>query len=140
MGESKEHKVRKVVGVIPFNPETKQILIVSSRKHPDEWVIPKGGWEDNESPEEGAAREAWEEAGIRGEVGEKIGEWPHEKLNKHGVPKHHFTFFTMKVTEVLDKWPEDGFRTRKWVSFEEASELVRWSFMKKAITQFTKVE
>lgn len=37
------------------------MLLVASSKHDGEWVLPKGGWENDETQEEAAARETWEE-------------------------------------------------------------------------------
>ncbi len=33
-----------------------------------EWIFPKGGWETDESATEGAARECYEEAGVKGDA------------------------------------------------------------------------
>lgn len=41
-----------------------QILIISSRKHTDNWGLPKGGWEIDETVEEAARREIGEETGV----------------------------------------------------------------------------
>lgn len=38
-----------------------KVCIVTSRKHDDSWVLPKGGVEKGESAREAAARELWEE-------------------------------------------------------------------------------
>lgn len=40
------------------------ILLVSSHNDQNKWVLPKGGWEIDESEEEAALREAFEEAGV----------------------------------------------------------------------------
>ena len=40
---------------------TAKVCIVTSRKHDDSWVLPKGGVEKGESAREAAARELWEE-------------------------------------------------------------------------------
>lgn len=37
------------------------MLLVASSKNEGEWVLPKGGWENDETQEEAAARETWEE-------------------------------------------------------------------------------
>lgn len=42
-----------------------QVLLISSSKHPNEWILPKGGWESDETLIECALREADEEAGVR---------------------------------------------------------------------------
>jgi 8-oxo-dGTP pyrophosphatase MutT (NUDIX family) len=39
----------------------KVVLISSAKK---KWIVPKGGWEDDESAEQSAVREAYEEAGV----------------------------------------------------------------------------
>ncbi|SGY35698.1 BQ5605_C002g01793 [Microbotryum silenes-dioicae] len=63
---------RVAVALIIHRPkpqDTPHFLIVSSRKHADRWVLPKGGIESSggssesgvESAEEAARREAWEE-------------------------------------------------------------------------------
>jgi NUDIX domain len=37
------------------------VLVTSSSRHPERFVLPKGGWEQDESPEDAALREGWEE-------------------------------------------------------------------------------
>jgi diphosphoinositol-polyphosphate diphosphatase len=52
-----------------------QILLVSSSKHKDKWVVPGGGVEPQEEPNLAAVREALEEAGAKGHLGRKIGDF-----------------------------------------------------------------
>lgn len=40
------------------------VLVTSSSRHPDRYVLPKGGWEQDESAELSALREGWEEGTI----------------------------------------------------------------------------
>ena len=37
------------------------VLVTSSSRHPNHFVLPKGGWEQDETPEQSALREGWEE-------------------------------------------------------------------------------
>src|SRR5947207_12077229 len=37
------------------------VLVTSSSRHPDRYVLPKGGWEQDETAEQAALREGWEE-------------------------------------------------------------------------------
>jgi diphosphoinositol-polyphosphate diphosphatase len=37
------------------------VLVTSSSRHTDRFVLPKGGWEQDESAEQSALREGWEE-------------------------------------------------------------------------------
>ena len=53
-----------------------QVLLVTSRDT-GRWVIPKGWPMPDRTPEAAAAREAWEEAGVEGEVSDRcIGLFP----------------------------------------------------------------
>jgi len=62
-----EELVRQVSGTIPITRDGRIILVSASRKA--EWILPKGGWDNDESKEECAARETFEEGGILGSLG-----------------------------------------------------------------------
>ena len=49
-----------------------KVVLISSRSKP-EWILPKGGWETDETAEEAARREAREEAGVDGTIGLALG-------------------------------------------------------------------
>lgn len=53
-----------------------EVLMISSPNR-DDLVFPKGGWEDDESVEEAAHREALEEAGVRGNLKVSLGKYVH---------------------------------------------------------------
>ena len=78
------------------------------------------------SPAESAAQEAFEEAGIRGEMtAQAIGHYSYRKRLRGGAKKRfRVDVFAMEVTEVLDLWPEAHERTRQWLSPQEAVALV----------------
>lgn len=50
-----------MAGCVPIDKQGRRVLLVASSKHDGEWVLPKGGWENDETQEEAAARETWEE-------------------------------------------------------------------------------
>lgn len=105
--------------VIPYRirdgkPEI--LVIASSKKH--HLVVPKGIQSPGLSPQESAAREAWEEAGIEGEIAESVlGSYNCEKWGATCT----VTVYAMKVTRVIaeEEWQESH-RGRQWVSPEKA--------------------
>jgi len=64
---STDELVRQVAGTIPITRDGRIILVSASRKA--EWILPKGGWDEDETKEECAARETFEEAGLLGQLG-----------------------------------------------------------------------
>jgi len=62
--------IRLVTGCVPILQGGK-ILFVSANRKP-EWILPKGGWEQDESMEESAVRECFEEAGVLGTLGPRL--------------------------------------------------------------------
>ncbi|XP_028057222.1 nudix hydrolase 12, mitochondrial-like isoform X3 [Camellia sinensis] len=98
-----------------------EVLMISSPNR-DDLVFPKGGWEDDETLEEAACREALEEAGVKGILkGKPLGVWEFRskssqeicRLQEGGCKGY---MFALEVTEELEDWPEQGNRDRKWVS------------------------
>ena len=93
------------------------LVIGSSKKH--HWVVPKGIKDPGLSPQQSAAKEAWEEAGIRGEVSdEPLG---HYKVEKWGA-ECSVDVYAMRVSEMVDEdtW-EENHRQRHWLSAKKAA-------------------
>jgi 8-oxo-dGTP pyrophosphatase MutT (NUDIX family) len=59
--------VKQAAGTIPITRDGRIILISASRKI--EWILPKGGWDVDETKEECAMRETYEEGGLVGQLG-----------------------------------------------------------------------
>jgi ADP-ribose pyrophosphatase YjhB (NUDIX family) len=68
--------VRLVTGCVPVLRSGKILFISSSRQ--SEWILPKGGWEQDEAMEESAVRECFEEAGVLGSLGPPLSEVQYE--------------------------------------------------------------
>jgi len=85
------------------------------------WGIPKGFIDPGDSREEAALTEAWEEAGIRGQlVGEAIGTYDYAKFGTMLT----VAVYVMRVVEELAEWPEMRLRHRKWVPLGEAASIL----------------
>lgn len=102
-----------------------EILLITSRET-RRWVIPKGWPIPKHSAAESAAQEAYEEAGIRGEMtAEAIGHYSYRKRLRGGAKQlFRVDVFGMEVSEVLDLWPEAHERARQWLSPLEAANRV----------------
>lgn len=124
----KEQRIRpayyyKQSCVIPYRLNNGQLEVLtissSTNKH---WVVPKGIHDPGLSAQDSAAKEAFEEAGIEGEVQEEIiASYEYEKWEAICI----VSVFSMKVTNMLDKkeWQESH-RRRCWVSVQDAVNLI----------------
>lgn len=63
-------------GVDPKGLSVWQVLLVSSSRHPDQWIVPGGGMEPEEEPCGAAVREVYEEASSSTEK-------PHGAVRQH---------------------------------------------------------
>ncbi|KAF3644771.1 Nudix hydrolase 4 [Capsicum annuum] len=77
----------------------------------------KGGWEKDETIEVAARRETIEEAGVCGEIKEKLGTWYFE--NKSGDTAYEGHLFPLFVMKELDLWPEKDTRERSKTSAKD---------------------
>jgi len=108
-------------GVIPyrFRKGKLEVFLITSRSN-RRWIIPKGIIERDYSARNSAAKEALEEAGVRGRVGGKLlGVYRSRKLGKSCTVK----VFPMQVSRVYKEWDEDD-RKRQWVPLKKALKLV----------------
>ena len=97
-----------------------EVLMITSRSG-KRWVVPKGIIEPHLSPEESAAKEAEEEAGILGTVlPGSLGSFEYEKWGGSCSVQ----VFVMQVTEVKDVWLEN-FRSRAWLTLEDAMARIK---------------
>ena len=110
--------------VIPYRvrdgkPEI--LVIASSKKH--HLVVPKGIKDPGLSPQESAAKEALEEAGIEGEVAATaLGSYTCEKWGATCT----VAVYPMKVTRVIpdEEW-EESHRGREWVTPGQAARQLK---------------
>ena len=87
-------------------------------------MLPKGGWEIDESCQEAATREAWEEAGITIRVDYDLGEIDEKRPRKSPKETSRYQFFQATVLSESDNWPEKHKRQRYWFTYPEAFEAL----------------
>lgn len=63
-----------------------QVLLVTSSRRPDNWIVPGGGVEPNEEPACTAVREVLEEAGVIGALGRCLGMFEVSVFRSHAHP------------------------------------------------------
>lgn len=98
-----------------------EVLLITARGN-KRWIIPKGLIEPGLSPASSAAKEALEEAGVVGTVGQKvIGDYAY---NKWGGTCH-VQVYSLAVSEVHEQWEEQVFRARQWLPLHQAAAKVK---------------
>lgn len=84
---------------------------------------------------EGALRESWEEAGVKGKINKTLGTYydirdpnsysnfiPWTKRTRGCFPKAIDSYYQMIVDEVCSEWPEKNKRKQKWLELDECVE------------------
>ncbi len=117
-----------------------EILLVTTRRS-RRWIIPKGWPIKGLRPPKSAAREAFEEAGVRGKVGAKsVGVFNYDKLlAENGIPVNcEVRVFPLLVKRQSEAWPEFEQRVVQWVEPARAVALIKEPGLKKIVAAFAK--
>jgi 8-oxo-dGTP pyrophosphatase MutT (NUDIX family) len=117
-----------------------EILLVTTRQS-KQWIIPKGWPIKALRPAKSAAREAFEEAGVRGRVGGKsIGFFAYNKtLEGNGIQVNcEVRVFPLLVKRQSETWPEIEQRVAQWVVPNKALALIKDPGLKGLIAAFAK--
>lgn len=120
--------------VIPYRIQDKklEILLITSSGG-KRWVIPKGMIELFMKPHYSAAKEAWEEAGVVGEVSDTpIGTYSYKKSGSNFLVE----VFLLRVDTVFKDWPEAKIRKREWLSLSQAINRIQETELKQMLREF----
>ncbi len=106
--------------------EGEQMVMLVTSRETGRWVLPKGWAEKRLTGPELAAKEAFEEAGLKGQVAAKrVGSYRYLKqLPKGKAVTCEVEVFPMRVEQELDDWPERGQRRREWFTLGQAAMAV----------------
>lgn len=116
-----------------------EVLLLTSRDT-GRWVIPKGWPMQGKKAHAVAAREAYEEAGVRGHaLKQPFGYFHYEKKLRNGVTVTCLVqVHLLEVEELLRDFPERESRTLEWVSPEVAGERVNEPELKALFLAFSR--
>jgi 8-oxo-dGTP pyrophosphatase MutT (NUDIX family) len=115
-----------------------ELLLITSRET-RRWVIPKG-WPMKRLPSfKAAAQEAFEEAGVTGDIRQRpLGLYHYVKRLKSGrLQSVRVAVFPLKVAKEAEMWPEQHQRERLWVAPAEAAERVDEPELKALLAKFS---
>ncbi|WWC85386.1 uncharacterized protein L201_000249 [Kwoniella dendrophila CBS 6074] len=130
---TKSDEPRHVAVSLVFSPQTRKLLMVTSRAHPNLWIFPKGGIEPGETSGQAAVRESWEEAGTPPslpipEDSERLMMLALPSKKKGSVWHVHILEVNEDVVECIEEWPESHERKRKWFTTDECLKNIQeWS-------------
>lgn len=115
-------------------------MLVTTRES-RRWVIPKGN-PSGDASHLSAAKEAEEEAGVRGVIcPHPLGSYRYRKTRRNGASiMLDVDVFPLAVTEELSKWKEQHEREHRWFSLGEAAEAVEEEDLRDLIRSFAPTE
>ncbi len=101
-----------------------EVLLVTSRDT-GRWIIPKGWTSKRIKDCKAAAREAREEAGVKGKIlRDAIGTYRYIKRELGNGALIEVQVFLLKVSKRCKRWPEKRERRRAWFDLEAAASKV----------------
>jgi 8-oxo-dGTP pyrophosphatase MutT (NUDIX family) len=102
-----------------------EVLLITSRET-HRWVIPKGWQVKGKKAANSAAQEAFEEAGVRGQVSKRpTGEYAYQKRLKNGrLQTVRVQVFPLQVQDEAENFLEAGQREKLWLPPVEAARKV----------------
>jgi 8-oxo-dGTP pyrophosphatase MutT (NUDIX family) len=118
---------RRQVAALPLRRTksgTLEVLLVTSRGT-GRWIIPKGWPSKRHGDPKAAAREAKEEAGVKGKIKAKaIGRYRYTKPELGESGGIDVSVFLLAVLKQRKRWPEMNERRRAWFDVLDAAEKV----------------
>jgi 8-oxo-dGTP pyrophosphatase MutT (NUDIX family) len=101
-----------------------EVLLVTSLDT-KRWIIPKGWPMKGRTPDATAAREAYEEAGVKGAIEKtSFGDFVYDKRLKDGsIMSCRVEVFAMQVEKQRPSFPEQGRREVRWFALDDAANV-----------------
>ncbi len=130
MASKVKQRYFKQSGVVPVYKG--KVVLITARGN-KRWIIPKGSIDWELSAQDSAAKEALEEAGVKGTVlPDEIGTYTYEKMGG----RYKVKLYYMEVSKLKDDWDEKHFRKRKLVTPKQAIKKVVPAAVSKIMASF----
>jgi 8-oxo-dGTP pyrophosphatase MutT (NUDIX family) len=113
--------------VVRLDAREPQVLLVTARRNPRNWIFPKGHVEKGESPEQAALRETREEAGVSARLIGPAGILEYGFLGAKARVEYFLVLFTREAGP-----PEDG-RQRMWCGLDDALDRLTYKNTRKLL-------
>ena len=107
----------------------REVLLVSTKKN--RWGLPKGNLIPRLGKKRTALEEAYEEAGVLGEI---------RNSRRVRLERARWTLdlYPMRVAKQLRRWPEKAQRTRRWVPVHQLDEWLRRRDLVKSVQRLAR--
>ncbi len=124
------------IGAVPYRIRDNQmeIVLITTRRR-KRWIFPKGQVEKRLTSLKVAKLEAFEEAGIVGQIKKGM---DREFTVYRGRRKVRLQVFPIECDEVLDHWPEAHERDRVVIQLEEALKMIKGKSLRKCIKRIVR--
>ena len=115
-------RVQRQAAAVPYRNRKERVEVALVTTSRGKWIVPKGFVDPGEQPRDAAIREAEAEAGLLGVLARKpLGRY----IQVKGDGPCQVDVYLMRVTEVLEHWPEDRLRRRRWMRVPDAAACMR---------------
>lgn len=113
-----------------------QVCIVTTR-NTGRWILPRGWPTHKKTAHQGAAIEAYEEAGVKGTVfPDAIGTYAYDKPIGDELAPVLVVVYAIHATNVAKKWPEKHQRKRRWLSPKKATAKLQEPGLRHIVANF----
>jgi 8-oxo-dGTP pyrophosphatase MutT (NUDIX family) len=113
--------------VVRLDTAEPQVLLVTARRNPRNWIFPKGHIERGESPDQAALRETREEAGVSARLIGPAGILEYGFLGAKARVEYFLVLYTRDAGP-----PEDG-RKRIWCGLDDALDRLSYKNTRKLL-------
>jgi 8-oxo-dGTP pyrophosphatase MutT (NUDIX family) len=138
-----KHKARRALqyAALPWRigeGGLREVMLLTTRET-HRWVIPKGWPMKGRKPTEVASQEAYDEAGLIGQIVVKrpLGNFHYEKRLAKKAIICEVRVFLFRVERQLDDWPEKGQRECRWFKANEAAAIVEEGGLAEILDRFS---